>query len=86
MVVMESSGGLALPLVVALAVEELPVVVVNPRQVRDFARATGRLVRTDTLDAAFLAHFGEVVKPPVRPLRDTETQALNLYIAFALQT
>ena len=77
LVVMEASGGLELPLVAALAVEELPVVVVNPRQVRDFAKATGKLAKTDALDAAVLAHFGEAVKPPVRPLRDTETQALN---------
>ena len=77
MVVLEASGGLELPLVAALAVEELPVVVVNPRQVRDFARATGKLAKTDALDASVLAHFGETIKPPVRPLRDTETQALN---------
>lgn len=77
MVVLEASGGLELPLVAALAVEELPVVVVNPRQVRDFARATGKLAKTDALDASVLAHFGEAVKPPVRPLRDAETQALN---------
>ena len=68
MVVMESSGGLELPLVAALAAEGLPVVVVNPRQVRDFAKATGKLAKTDTLDAAVLAHFGEAVKPTVRPL------------------
>ena len=77
MVVMEASGGLELPLVAALAVEELPVVVVNPRQVRDFAKATGKLAKTDTLDAAVLAHFGEAVKPAVPPLRDAETQALS---------
>ena len=77
LVVMEASGGLELPLVAALAVEELPVVVVNPRQVRDFAKATGKLAKTDALDAAVLAHFAEAVKPPVRSLRDAETQALN---------
>ena len=77
MVVMESSGGLELPLAAALAAERLPVVVVNPRQVRDFARATGKLAKTDALDAGALAHFGEAVKPAVRPLRDAETQALN---------
>lgn len=76
-VVLEASGGIELPLVASMAVEELPVVVVNPRQVRDFARATGKLAKTDSLDAAVLAHFGEAVKPPVRPLRDAETQALN---------
>ena len=78
---MEASGGLELPLVAALAVEALPVVVVNPRQVRDFARATGKLAKTDTLDAAVLAHFGEAVRPPVRPLRDSEAQLLNSLVA-----
>lgn len=81
LVVLEATGGLELPLVAALAVEELPVVVVNPRQVRDFARATGKLAKTDALDASVLAHFGEAVKPPVRPLRDAETQALNSLVA-----
>ena len=76
-VVLEASGGLELPLVAALGTEEVPVVAVNPRQVRDFARATGRLAKTDALDAAVLAHFAEAVRPPVRPLRDAETQALN---------
>ena len=78
LVLLEASGGLELPIVAALAVEELPVVVVNPRQVRDFARATGKLAKTDTLDAAVLAHFGEAVRPPVRPLRDAESQAAQL--------
>ena len=77
LVLLEASGGLELPLVAALATEEIPVVVVNPRQVRDFARATGKLAKTDSLDAAVLAHFAEAVGPPVRPLRDAETQALN---------
>ena len=81
LVLLEASGGLELPLVAALAVEELPVVVVNPRQVRDFARATGRLAKTDTLDAAVLAHFGEAIRPPVRPLRDAETQLLHSLVA-----
>ena len=76
-VVLEASGGLELPLVAALAAASLPVVVVNPRQVRDFAKATGRLAKTDTLDAAVLAHFAEAVRPPLRPLRDAETQDLN---------
>ena len=77
MVLLEASGGLELPLVAALAAEAVPVVVVNPRQVRDFARATGKLAKTDALDAAVLAHFAEAVQPPVRPLRGTETQVLN---------
>ena len=81
LVLLEASGGLELPLVASLAAGEVPVVVVNPRQVRDFARATGRLAKTDTLDAAVLAHFGEAVRPPVRPLRDSETQLFNSLLA-----
>ncbi len=77
MVLLEATGGLELSLVAALAAAALPVVVVNPRQVRDFARATGKLAKTDSLDAAILAHFAEAVQPPVRPLRDADTQALN---------
>ena len=81
MVLLEASGGLELPLVAALAAHSVPVVVVNPRQVRDFARATGKLAKTDALDAAVLAHFAEAVRPPVRPLRDAEAQALNSLVA-----
>ena len=77
LVLLEASGGLELPLVAALAVAALPVVAVNPRQVRDFARATGTLAKTDALDAAILAHFADAVRPSVRPLRDAETQVLN---------
>ncbi len=77
LVLLEATGGLELPLVASLAAAALPVVVVNPRQVRDFARATGTLAKTDALDAAVLAHFAEAVRPPVRPLRDAETQVLN---------
>ena len=81
LVLFEASGGFELPLVAAVAAEELPVVVVNPRQVRDFARATGTLAKTDALDAAVLAHFAEAVQPPVRPLRDAEAQELNSLVA-----
>ncbi len=77
LVLLEATGGLELPLVAALAAAALPVVVVNPRQVRDFARATGTLAKTDTLDAGVLAHFADVVRPDVRPLKDAETQVLN---------
>ena len=76
-VLLEATGGLELPLVAALAAAALPVVVVNPRQVRDFAKATGRLAKTDALDAQVLAHFAEAVRPPVRPLRDADTRELN---------
>ena len=77
MVLLEATGGLELPLVAALAAAALPVVVANPRQVRDFARATGTLAKTDALDAAVLAHFADAVRPSVRPLRDAESQVLN---------
>ena len=77
LVVLEATGGLEAPLVAALAAGGLPVVVVNPRQVRDFAKSMGRLAKTDRLDAGILALFGERVRPEVRPLKDEETQALE---------
>jgi transposase len=77
LIVLEATGGLESPVTAALATAGLPVVVVNPRQSRDFAKATGTLAKTDTLDAQSLARFGEAIKPPVRPLRDEETQALE---------
>ena len=77
MVLLEATGGLEVPLVSALAAAALPVVVVNPRQVRDFAKATGKLAKTDVLDAHVLAHFADAVRPSVRPLRDEDTQELN---------
>ena len=80
-VITESTGGLELPLVAALAAASLPVALVNPRQVRDFAKSTGRLAKTDRLDAQVLAHFGEAVRPPMRPLRDNDTQALGAVLA-----
>ena len=81
MVVLEASGVLELPSVAALATASLPVVIVNPRPVRDFARATGTLAKTDALDAAVLAHFADAVRSAVRPLRDAETQVLNSLVA-----
>ena len=80
-VITESTGGLELPLVAALAAASLPVAVVNPRQVRDFAKSTGQLAKTDRLDAQVLAHFAEAVRPPMRPLRDADTQALGAVLA-----
>ena len=77
-VVTESTGGLELPLIASLAASSLPVAVVNPRQVRDFAKSTGQLVKTDRLDAQVLAHFGKAVRPP---LRDADTQALGVVLA-----
>lgn len=75
-VVLEATGGFENPLVGALAAAQLPVVVMNPRQVRDFARATGQLAKTDALDAQVLARFGEAVAPQPRPLPEAATQQL----------
>ena len=84
-VVLESTGGLELSLAGALAAASLPVVVVNPRQVRDFAKATGRLAKTDVLDAHVLAHFAEAVRPEIRPLPDSDTQELHSLTARRTQ-
>lgn len=77
LIVLEATGGYELGIVGALAAAQLPVVVVNPRQVRDFAKATGQLAKTDRLDAAILALFGARVHPPVRPLPDATHQELE---------
>jgi transposase len=74
-VVLEATGGLEVPAAAALAAAGLPVALVNPRQVRDFAKATGRLAKTDALDAAVLAHFAEAIRPEPRPLPDAATRA-----------
>ncbi|HMA27565.1 MAG TPA: IS110 family transposase [Solirubrobacterales bacterium] len=76
LIVCEASGGYEIPVAGLLGAAALPIVVVNPRQVRDFAKATGRLAKTDRLDAALLAHFAEAVQPAVRPLPDAATQLL----------
>lgn len=80
LVVLEATGGLELRLAAALGLGGLPVAVVNPRQVRDFARATGRLAKTDRLDAAVLAHFAAAVRPAVHPLPDAATRALEALV------
>lgn len=66
--------------VVRLVGHALAVAAVNPRQVREFARATGKLAKTDLLDAQVLAHFAEAVRPPVRPLPDAAAQALGALV------
>lgn len=76
LVVVESTGGYETAVVTALAMAQIPVAVVNPRQVRDFAKAIGRLAKTDALDAAVLALFAERVRPEVRPLPDEAHQEL----------
>lgn len=80
LIVMEATGGLEQPLAALLASEQLPVVIANPRQVRDFARSTGRIAKTDRLDAQAIAHFAEAVRPPTRPLPDEMTRQLDALV------
>ena len=77
LIVLEATGGLERSATAALATAGLPVVVVHPRQARDFARATGQLAKTDALDARALAHFADVIRPTPRPLPDAQTQELR---------
>jgi transposase len=77
LIVLEATGGFEIPAVVALAAAGLPVVVANPRQVRNFARATGQLAKTDRLDARILALFAERVRPEVRVLPDDAARLLD---------
>lgn len=81
LIVLEATGGIERGLTRALASAELPVVVVNPRQVRDFAKATGQLAKTDGIDAVVLARFAEAVRPALRPLPDEVTLELRALIA-----
>jgi len=73
-IVLEASGGYEIAAAAELAAAGLPVAVVNPRQVRDFARTTGRLAKTDAIDARVLAHFGELIQPQSRPLPDVQSR------------
>src|SRR5262245_29411568 len=77
LIVLEATGGYQRAVVAALAAAGLPIVVANPRQTRDFAKATGQLAKTDALDARALAHFAEAVRPTPRPLPDAQTEALR---------
>jgi transposase len=70
-----------MPVAAALAAAGVPVAVVNPRQVRDFAKATGTLAKTDRIDAEILARFAQAIRPPVRPLPDAQTQELQALTA-----
>ena len=81
LVVLEATGGHDMAAVASLAKVGLPVVVANPRQVRDFGRATGQLAKTDRIDAKVLALFAERVRPEVRALPDEETQELTALLA-----
>jgi transposase len=81
LVVLEATGGMECPLAAALAVTGVPLVVTNPRQVRDFARATGRLAKTDVIDARVLAHFAAAMQPESRRLPDSQEQELKAILA-----
>jgi transposase len=80
-IVLEATGGYERRVVAELLAAGLPVVVINPRQARDFAKATGRLAKTDRLDALGLARFAEAIRPPVRPLPDEKTAELREKLA-----
>ncbi len=77
LIVLEATSGFEVSVVARIAAAGLPVVVVNPRQVRDFAKATGTLAKTDRLDARVLALFAQRVRPAVRPLKDTQSHELE---------
>jgi transposase len=81
LIVLEATGGLEKTAVCALAVQGLPVVVVNPRQVRDFAKAKGILAKTDKIDAGVIAQFAEAIRPEVRPLKTEEAQKLDALLS-----
>jgi transposase len=76
-IILEATGNLEMPLAAALQAAGLPVAVINPRQVRDFARATGALAKTDAIDARILALFGARIKPQIRPLPDRKAREMS---------
>ena len=77
LIVMEATGGLETRLASELAARGLPVAVINPRQARDFAKATGQLAKTDRVDAAMLCAFARAIRPAVRPLKSADTRELD---------
>jgi len=81
LVVVEPTGGFQNQLVAALVASSMPVVVVNPRHIRNFARATGRLAKTDAIDAKIMASFAATVRPEPRPLPDAQAQELSAILA-----
>jgi transposase len=81
LIVVEATGGYQRRAVAALSVAALPVAVINPARAREFARAAGRLAKTDAVDAAVLAEFAERMRPPVRPLPDAEAQKMQALLA-----
>ena len=80
LVVLEATGGIEMTLAGELAASQLAIAIVNPRQVRDFARAAGKLAKTDALDAQVLSHFAEAMRPASRPLPDADSQELGALV------
>src|SRR3954452_4152878 len=81
LVVLEATGGFEVKGAAALGEAEIPLAVVNPRQIRDFARATGQLAKTDALDAKAIARFAEAVRPEPRPVPNAQARALGELVA-----
>jgi transposase len=81
LIVMEASGGLEKPLLVQFGQAALPVAVINPRRVRDFAKATGRLAKTDKIDAQALAHFAQTLQPEPQSLPSEEQEWLSSLVS-----
>ena len=77
LIVLEATGGYEAVIAAQLAAAGLPVVVVNPRQVRDFAKACGQLAKTDRIDARVLARYAKAMRPDVRPLKDEQSRELD---------
>ncbi len=77
LIVLEATGGYETPVISALLAKQLLPVVINPRQVRDFAKATGRLAKTDEIDAEVIALFAQAIRPTPRPLKDKQAQQLD---------
>jgi transposase len=81
LIVLEATGGFETVVAAGLAAAGLPLAVINPRRIRDFARAIGRLAKTDPIDAAVIAHFADAVRPPARPVASEEARALGELVA-----
>jgi transposase len=81
LIVLEATGGLETELIIQLQAALLPVALINPRQGRDFAKATGKLAKTDAIDAQILAHFGEAMKPQVLKIETEEARTLSELIS-----
>jgi len=84
-IAMEATGGLEIPLCVALQAAKQPVAVINPRQIRDFAKSMGILAKTDKVDAMVLARYANTVKPEIRPLPDEQARQLDALVTRRLQ-